>query len=268
MNKAAFHAFIALVFLFLLLPLVTVVIGSFASSAVMVFPPQGFTTRWYFEIPPEFYDSAQISLITAVCTAVVASLVGTPTALALVRGRFPGKAVLNAICLSPLSVPSLVFAVAAFQFTTTIWKIAGFALDDTITGLVLAQSALGIPFVIRAVIAAHANFDGALEEASLSLGATPAYTFVRVTLPLLLPGIVSGAVFAFMMSFDDVTVALFLGGANVTTLPVKIFTSIEFSLDVWVMAVASLVILVSLVVLIVIDRLVGFEKFYGTTRTS
>jgi len=265
-GKWIFNGFIALVFIFLILPLVAVVLSSVSASPVMVFPPSGFTLDAYNHIPSEFADAARVSLIAAFGTAFIAAVIGTPTALALVRGRFPGRSVVNALCLSPLTIPSLVFAVAAFQFTTTVWRLTGVALDDTIPGLILAQSALAIPFVIRAVVAAQANFDGTLEEASLNLGASPLYTFFKVTLPLLLPGIVSGTVFAFLMSFDDVTIALFIGGANVTTLPVKIFTSIEFSLDVWVMAVASIVILISLLLLIVVDRLIGFDKFYGTAR--
>jgi len=260
------RTFVGLVFAFLLLPLVAVVVSSFASTPVMVFPPSGFTTQWYGQIPGEFYQAAWTSLIVATGTAVLSVLVGTPTALGLARGELPGHATINALMLSPLMVPTLVIAVAAFQFTKVVWQMSGVALDDTIPGLILAQSAFTIPFVLRSVIAGHANFDRTLEEASQNLGATPWQTFRRVTLPLLAPGIASGAIFAFLMSFDDLPVALFLSGGSVTTLPVKLFTSIEFSLDIWIMAVASMVIGVSLVLMVILDRTIGCDKFVGATR--
>jgi putative spermidine/putrescine transport system permease protein len=180
----------------------------------MVFPPAGFTTRWYTHIPPEFYNAAWTSIVTAGGTALLSVLVGTPTALAIVRGNLPGRLFISALCLSPLTVPTLIIAVGAFQFTTAVWQVTGVALDDTKIGLILAQSAFGIPFVIRSVVANDANFDRTLEEASANLGATPMRTFWTVTMPLLAPGIVSGGMFALLMSLDDVPVALFLAAVS------------------------------------------------------
>jgi putative spermidine/putrescine transport system permease protein len=131
----------------------------------------------------------------------------------------------------------------------------------------LGHSAFTIPFVIRSAIAAQAHYDMSLEEAALNLGAGPVATFFRVTLPLLSPGIAAGAIFAFLASFDDVPVALFLGGPDSITLPVKIFTSIEFSFDASVMAVATLIIAGSMLLMLVIDRLFGLETFLGTGRS-
>lgn len=258
-------AFIAGVFIFLLLPILAVAVSSISSSSPLSFPPQGFTLHWYRAISGEYLEALRVSLIVAASTTAIATLVGVPASLALVRGRFPGLALFNAFCLSPLMVPTLIIAVAAFQFTVVLWDLFGLSVAGTLTGLILAQSAFTIPFVIRVVIAGHAHFDGALEEAARNLGATPLETFFRVTLPMLLPGIVSGAIFAFIMSFDDVAVALFVGGGEAMTLPVRIYTAVEFNFDADIMAVSTLVTLGSLALMLVLDRLIGIDRFSNAT---
>jgi putative spermidine/putrescine transport system permease protein len=264
--RIAFRTVVAAVFAFLLLPIAMVVISSFSASAVMAFPPAGQTTRWYAAISPAFVQALNVSLLVAAGTTALATLVGTPAALALVRGRFPGRNLIGAFCLSPLMVPTLVIGIAAYQFTFVAFDVLGLSLGGSVTGLILGQTAFTIPFVIRAAVAGQAHFDSALEEAALSLGATPLQTFFRITLPLLAPGIVSGAIFAFLMSFDDIPVALYLGGGDATTLPVKIFTTIEFSFTADVMALASLIVFVSLALMVALDRFVGLDRFFGATR--
>jgi putative spermidine/putrescine transport system permease protein len=259
--RALRAVFVTGVFVFLLLPILAVAVSSFSSSSPLSFPPQGFTLHWYRAISDEYFEALRVSLLVALSTTAIATLVGVPAALALVRGRFPGRAFFNAFCLSPLMVPTLIIAVAAFQFTIVLWDAFGLSVAGTVTGLVLAQSAFTIPFVVRAVIAGHAHFDGALEEAARNLGASPLETFFRVTLPLLLPGIVSGAIFAFVMSFDDIAVALFVGGGDAMTLPVKIYTSVEFNFDADIMAVSTLVTAGSLALMLVLDRLIGIDRF-------
>jgi len=261
-----FRGFVAMVFVFLLLPLVMVVLTSFSETAVLKFPPTSFTLKWYENIGHEFIVALKVSLIVSAGTTVIATLVGTMAALAMVRGRFPGRGAMAAFCLSPLMVPTLVIGVAGFQFANTLWDLTNVSLLGSIPGLILAQSAFTIPFVIRAAVAGQAHFDTAIEEAALSLGATPWQTFWRVTLPILTPGVVSGAVFAFVMSFDDVPVALFMGGGDVVTFPVKIYTSVEFNFDADLMAISTLVVGASLIVMLVLDRLIGVDKFFGAAR--
>jgi putative spermidine/putrescine transport system permease protein len=256
---------VSLIFGFLLVPIAVVVVGSFSSSPVLAFPPKGFTLFWYQSISPDFIEAMRVSLIVAVGTTALAVLVGTPAAIALVRSRMRGKALVSMLCLSPLTVSTLVIGVAAFQYTNKIWELTGLSFGGDIPTLILGQAAFTIPFVIRAVITAQAHFDYSLEEASLNLGATPWQTFVRVTVPTLMPGIISGAIFAFIMSFDDVPVALFLGGSTVT-LPVKIYTSVEFAIDADVMAVGTIVILGSFVCMLALDRVIGLDKFFGHAR--
>ncbi|MFT4268433.1 MAG: ABC transporter permease [Xenophilus sp.] len=259
-------AFVGLVLLFLVAPLAAVVLSSFSASGVMNFPPTGFTTHWYRVIDASYWGAARNSLVVAACTTAIATLAGTPAALVLARGRFPGRAALAAFCLSPLMVATLVIGVAAFQFSFLLWDWFGLNLSGSIPGLVLAHSAFTIPFVIRAVVAAQAHHDHALEEAARSLGAGPAETFLRVTLPLLLPGVVSGGIFAFVMSFDDIAIALFLGGGDAMTLPVKIYTSVEFNFNPDLMAVSSLVTGASLLLMLLLDKLTGLERVAGGAR--
>ena len=267
MGPFMLRAVVAMVFVFLLLPLATVVVASFSSGAPLAFPPPGFTTDWYRNIAPEFFSALGTSLYIATGTMIIATIVGTLAALALQRGMLPGRRLLATLCLSPLMVPTLVIGVAAFQFTLVLWDVFGISVADTPFVIMLGHSAFTIPFVIRSAVAAQAHYDMSLEEAALNLGASPLRTFFRVTLPLLSPGIAAGAIFAFLASFDDVPVALFLGGSNAITLPGKIFTSIEFSFDASVMAVATLIIVGSILLMLVIDRLVGLEAFLGSGRS-
>ncbi len=266
MARLFLNALVALVMIFLLMPLLAVAFASVSTGAPLAFPPSGFTLAWYERISPDFYAALRVSVIVALGATAISTVVGTLAALALQRGRLPGKRLLSILCLSPLMVPTLVIGVAAFQFVLVVWDIFGLSVADTTLALILGHSAFCVPFVIRSALAVQAHYDMTLEEAALNLGASRVQTFFRITLPLLMPGIVSGAIFAFLASFDDVPVALFLGGSSTVTLPVKIFTSIEFSFDASVMAVATLVVAVSLALMLVIDRLIGIETFIGTGR--
>ncbi len=265
--KLALRVFVGTVLVFLLLPVLTVAIASFSSSPVLVFPPAGFTLYWYENISKDYFDALRVSLIVGLGTSALATLVGTPAALAIVRGQFPGKALISTLCLSPLMVSTLVIGVALFQYTIALWDIFGVSVGGTIPALILGQASFTIPFVIRAAIAGQAHFDHSVEEASINLGATPMQTFFRITLPILMPGIASGAIFAFITSFDDVAVALFVGAGSNPTLPVKIYTSVEFSIDASVMAIGTVVICGSLICVMIMERLVGVERFFGSVRT-
>src|SRR5581483_1642885 len=166
MKQAVVTALLTAAFVFLLAPIVVVVISSFNAVGVLSFPPHSFTTRWYAEIDPSYYRALTVSLILASITVVIAVAVGVPGALALARGRFPGRDALNAICLSPLMVPALVMGVAAFQFSLAIWDHFHLTLGGTIVGLVVGHLTFAIPFVVRAVLAGHTRFDHSVEEAA------------------------------------------------------------------------------------------------------
>ncbi len=264
MKSAISTVLLTAVFVFLLAPIIVVVVSSFNAVGVLSFPPRSFTTRWYSEIDPTYTKALLVSLKVAAITVSIAVVVGVPGALALARGSFPGRSVLNAACLSPLMVPALVVGVAAFQFSLIIWDHFGVALGGTIAGLVLGHLTFAIPFVVRAVLAAHTRFDYSIEEAAQSLGATPGQTFFHVTLPMLRPGIASGAIFAFLISLDEVPIALFMGSGDNTTLPVKIFTAMEINFGGDILAVASVIVVVSVVLMFMLDRVVGLERLFAT----
>lgn len=266
MGTAILRAILLATFVFLLAPIVMVVVSSFNGVGVFAFPPREFTTRWYYEIDPGYYSALYVSLIVATCTTLLAILVGVPAALALARGRFAGRDVLNAIVLSPLMVPALVTGVALFQFSLLFWDVFGVGLAGSIPGLVIGHLTFAIPFVVRAVLASHTQYDTSIEEAAQSLGARPLRTFFEVTLPILKPGIVSGAVFAFLISLDEVPIALFMGGGDATTLPVKVFTAIEITFGGDILAVSSLIVGASILVMLVLDRLVGLERLFVAKR--
>jgi putative spermidine/putrescine transport system permease protein len=264
MTRLLLFVLLLLTFVFLLAPIITVVVSSFNAVGVFSFPPRAFTTRWYEQIDPSFYRALYVSLIVGTITSALSVLVGVPGALALARGRFPGRDLLNAVALSPLMVPALVTGVALFQFSLIFWDAFHASLGGTIAGLVVGHLTFGIPFVVRAVLASHSRFDLSLEEAAQNLGATPLQTFFEITAPLLKPGVTTGVIFAFLMSLDEVPISLFMGGGDATTLPVKIFTAIEIAFGGDILAVASLIVLASLVLMLALDRLVGIEQLFIT----
>jgi len=266
--KLIFYFAVSLVYGFLLLPVVMIAWSSVATSPILTFPPTGFTLDWYQAIPSEFISALKVSLQVATATTVLATVVGVPAALAIVRGRFPGRRLINLFCLSPLMVPTLVIGVASFQFWARMTDIIGFNPGGSILGVVLGQAAFTTPYVIRSALAGQANLDSSLEEAALSLGARPLRTFFKITLPILAPGITSGAILAFLMSLDDVPVSLFMGGGAATTLPVKIFTSIQFSLDPQVMAIATILMMMSLLLMLALEWTMGIDKFFGIRESA
>jgi putative spermidine/putrescine transport system permease protein len=264
MGAVLYRVVVAAVIVFLMLPIVFVVFSSFGASSLMTFPPKSFSLHWYEAIPSDYYESLRVSLVVAFSTAVIAAITGTGTALAISRGRFAGTKALATFNLAPLMVPSLVIAVALFQFTGIFFDWTGIDLVGTLAGLVIGHCACATPYVVRSVVASHSHFDHSLEEAALSLGAGRWRTMFLITLPVLLPGIIAGALFAFLISWDDLPVALFMaGGESTTTFPVKIYSSIEYSMEPDVMAISAIIVYVSLALVVLLDRLVGVEKLLG-----
>lgn len=252
----------ALVYAFVMAPIVVVVLASFTAAEYTSFPPHGLSLRWYLEIAdnPEFIESFRVSAVVAVVTGVLATVLGTLAALVLVRQRFPGRDAVNAFFLSPLMLPAVILGIALLQFYTRV------GITRTPFALVCGHLVITVPYVIRLVAASLAGFDRSLELAAMNLGATPWQAFRRVTLPLIRPGIVAGATFATIVSFDDVSVSLFLAGPHSTTLPVRIFSYIEQTFDPLATAVCSVLILVAAVGVVVIERSIGLGRMFGATE--
>jgi putative spermidine/putrescine transport system permease protein len=231
---------------FLMAPTLVVVPMSVTASNALTFPPEGFSTRWYEKMLTDpqwstgFVNSAQVASLTA----VLATVLGTLAALGTVRGRFPGKSAVNALVLSPLIVPVIIIAIGMFSLFVR-WKITG-----SIVGLVLAHTALALPFVVINVATSLRTIDRNLELAAMSLGADPVRTFLRITLPMILPGVFAGALFAFITSWDEVVVSIFLTTARFRTLPVEMWEQVRQVVDPTVAAVSTTLLAVTTTILL------------------
>jgi putative spermidine/putrescine transport system permease protein len=236
---------------FLILPLVVIVPLSFSASGFLAFPLPGLSLRWY----GEFFTSApwqlslRNSLIVASATTVAATFLGTLAALGLSRARLPGQTLLMGLIVSPMVVPIVIVAVGVY------FAYAPFGLSGSLVGLTLAHTALAAPFVVITVSATLQGFDANQARAGASLGASPAVVFWRIVLPLILPGVISGALFAFVTSFDEVVVALFLTGPAERTLPRQMFTGMRENISPVITAAASLLILLSVLLLTALELL-------------
>ncbi|MCP1309403.1 ABC transporter permease [Paenibacillus tyrfis] len=253
-----------LVVLFVVSPLLVIIPTSLTSAKYLSFPPVGFSFQWYAKIfdRPEFVDSFWFSLQLAALTAVISTLLGTIAGLALHKYKFPGKGLINGLLLSPLTVPALIIGIAALLFFTRI------GLAGTFTGLLLAHTLISIPYVVRLVLTGLSSFDYTLERAAYILGAKPLNVFWDITMPLLKPAIISGMIFAFLTSFDNVTVSLFLVSPTTTTLPMALFSYMQETLDPLVASVSSVVILLSLVFIIILERGYGLDRLFGSNSHS
>jgi putative spermidine/putrescine transport system permease protein len=237
-----YRTFIALVYLFILAPIIFVVMSSFGGAAILSFPPTELTLRWYESISGTLVDGLVTSLIIAGTTVLLAVLLGTGIALAIARGRGSYPQLLKTITVAPLAMPHLAIGIALFHASLLIWDQTGMQLAGSRAGLIIAHLVIAMPYVVRAVAVGHEHFDRSIEEAAVNLGASRWYALKRVTLPMLLPGILSGALLAFLASFDDVPIALFMGGGpDSTTLPIRILQAVEFSFQPDVMAISSLI---------------------------
>jgi putative spermidine/putrescine transport system permease protein len=241
LGSIALWAVTILTLIFLIAPSLIVIPMSFSAGETLSFPPPGYSLRWYenFFTRPEWRLAARNSVIVAVLTTVVATVLGTGVSIALVRGRIPMRNLVTSIFLTPMIVPVIVTAVAVYGLYVR------FRLVGTIQGLVLAHTVLALPFVMINVSAVLQGMDIRLEHAARSLGATPLRTFFLVTLPLIRPGILAGALFAFITSFDELVVALFISGDRAATLPVQIWSGLRFEINPTVAAVSTLLILLS-----------------------
>ncbi len=247
-SRLALYALVAAVAVFLVAPMLIVVPMSFSGSSELHFPPDGFSTRWYerFFTDPLWTNALITSLQVALATVVVSTVLGTLAALGLTRGRYPFRTSVNGLILSPLVVPVVIVAIGMY-FVFVDLRIAG-----TLPGLVAAHSVLAIPFVIINVSISLRTIDRNLEFAAQNLGASPWRTFRRITLPLILPGVAAGAAFAFITSWDEVVVAIFLSSPLVRTLPVVMWSQVRSVIDPTIAAVATMVMLVTTVSLLVI----------------
>jgi len=254
------NAVVVLLYLFLLSPIIIVVIAAFNSGEYLRFPPEGFSVRWFrsFMSSDAFIDAFTFSLRLAVVVTILATVIGTAAAMYIVRYSRRFRSLLQLLMISPLPVPSILTGIALliFFYTSDLGT-------TSFINLVIGHTLVCLPYVFLTVSTVLVGFDRSLEEAARSLGAGPMTTFFRITLPILKSGIVSGAVFAFIISFDEFSISLLLSGVGSTPLPVQLFDYLRFSFDPTAAAVSTVTIAMTVIVVLVTERLVGLESLYN-----
>jgi putative spermidine/putrescine transport system permease protein len=247
---------VTVLYLFLLAPILVVVGISFDSESSMAFPPQGFSLQWYEKLTQnqDFITGFKVSLITAGGVALGARRIGVPVALAIARFEFRGREALSAFFLSPLLVPAIVLGLAL------LLVLAPLRITGTYAGLIVAHLSITIPYVIRTASMSLLTLNRSCEEAARTLGASAWVTFRKVTLPLIAPGVLAGGVIAFLISFDEAVISLFVVGPRATTLPVEIFHYVETRTDPQIAALSVVLIAISILFVVIIERVMGLKR--------
>jgi putative spermidine/putrescine transport system permease protein len=240
--RGVLNVFVALILIILVAPILIIVPLSLSSARYFVFPPPGFSLQWYerFLGRPEWTDSIVVSLEVAVLSTVISLAAGVPAALALVRGRFRLKALVYGLTLAPMILPSVIISISLFFF------FSRFGMIGSPVAIALGHSVVALPVVVLIMSATLSGFDIQLENAAVSLGASPFQAFRRVTLPLVASGVASSAIFAFLVSFDELMISLFLATPNTVTLPVRIWTTVLWQVEPTIAAVSTLLIVIAL----------------------
>ncbi len=254
---------IAAVYAFLFAPLAVIVGASLNGgsnrSGGLMFPPRHLSLDWYFAIPASHVRSVGLSVALGIVATLAACLIALPAGLGLVRSRVKGRGLAEIVFRLPLQVPVVIVGLSFFYSLYAVDDALGSTLTGSFAGLVDRAFFVLTPFVIGSVIAVLQRFDDRLEEAAQSLGAARWRTFRRVTLPVIAPGLFAGAVYAFMVSFCDVPISLFLAGPNTVTFPVTIFHSLETDFDATVLASSTIVMLFGMVLLVLVQRFIGLD---------
>ena len=248
------------VFIYLIAPLFVIFPLSFSHDEFLIFSeemkrldPDGFSTRWYKDMvwgtKNPWGLAAKNSLMIAFFATIGSVLIGTLAAVGLSSRHMPYRGVIMAILISPMIVPLIISGVAIFFFMAKV------GLAATHTGIVLAHIILGTPFVVITVTATLSGFDHSVTRAASSLGSTPFNTFMKITLPLITPGVISGGLFAFVTSFDEVVVVLFLAGLENTTIPIQMWIGLREQLSPTILAVATCLIILSTLILVTAELL-------------
>tara|TARA_B100001093_G_scaffold47605_1_gene40443 strand:+ start:3829 stop:4680 length:852 start_codon:yes stop_codon:yes gene_type:complete len=254
----SFLIFCACVFLFLIAPILVIIPLSFNAEpyftfteGMMALDKEAYSVRWYEDIAtnPQWIFSAKNSIFVATFSTLIATVLGTLAALGLSQSHMPYRPLVMGVLISPMIVPLIISAAGMFFFYSKI------GLSQTMPGLILAHSVLGTPFVVITVTATLAGFDHSLTKAAQSLGSGTSRTFFKIQMPLILPGVVSGALFAFITSFDEVVVVFFLAGFEQRTIPRQMWAGIREQISPTILAVATILVCVSILLLTTVELL-------------
>ena len=254
----SFLIFCACVFLFLIAPILVIIPLSFNAEpyftfteGMMALDKEAYSVRWYKDIAtnPQWIFSAKNSIFVATFSTLIATVLGTLAALGLSQPHMPYRPLVMGVLISPMIVPLIISAAGMFFFYSKI------GLSQTMPGLILAHAVLGTPFVVITVTATLAGFDHSLTKAAQSLGSGTSRTFFKIQMPLILPGVVSGALFAFITSFDEVVVVFFLAGFEQRTIPRQMWAGIREQISPTILAVATILVCVSILLLTTVELL-------------
>ncbi len=281
-------AFCTFVLFFLVAPLVVVIPLSFTSSPFLSFTPEmlsldpeGFSVRWYKGLfgmcddidanistmcTDKWMTGAQSSILIAIASTLLATFLGTLAALGLSSENMPARRLIMALMISPLIVPLIITASGMAFFFAKPFGIEWLSLTATWPGIILAHTILGLPFVVITVTSTLVGFDKSLIRAGANLGGTPAYNFFKIQMPLIAPGMISGALFAFITSFDEIVIILFVGGPDQHTLPLQMWSGIRQEISPTILSAATILVLFSVVLLSTLEMLRRrSEKLRGIT---
>lgn len=261
-GRVAFLAAVILAYAVVFAPIVTVIVISFFDQEIVSFPPEALTLKWYVNAwaQRDFARGFLTSLEIALAATAFGVPIGTAASLALVRGRIPGRGIINMILLAPLAVPAIVAGSALYMFYLRAEDWLDMDIKATLGGLVAANVLITIPWTVRLVTASLSGLDRSAEEAAANLGARPFTVFRRVTLPMLRPGIVAAALFSFVSSFENLELNLLLVGPGRTTLPVAMLSYLDFRMDPTLAAVATAQIVMVSILMLVTDRFVKLSR--------
>jgi putative spermidine/putrescine transport system permease protein len=248
--------FVVAIAIFMLVPLVVVIASSVSASEFLVFPPSGVSLRWYGEVlsSSAYLAAAFTSVKLALLTVILSLCMGTAAAIALTRFALPGRAFIASLFLSPLILPSLIFAIGLLM----VFSIYGDG--PSFSGMVIGHTVITIPYVIRTVTASLVDMNPDLDEAARMMGARWWQRYILVILPQCKSGMAAGAFFAFNISFDDAIIVLFMRVPDVETLPMRIYSTLEFSPDPSVAAVSTIMIAMTIALVLLLDRIFGLSR--------
>lgn len=250
---------VVLLYLFLLAPLFPVLIISFSSEAYLSFPPAGWSMRWYWALLENqtFIAAMRLSVLVAVTSTILGLAAGIPAAFAIARLRLPGRDLLLSLFTAPLVVPSIVLGLGLLLIFVML------RMNGSVPGLVAAHTMIVSPFVIRILLTGFLTIPNDVEAAAASLGAPPLRVFTRITLPLLRPAIIGATLLSFLISFDEVAMTLFLTGTSSVTLPIAVYRYTAERTDPQIAALAVLLILFSIILMFIIERVIGLTRAIG-----
>lgn len=249
--------FTFLVFVFLLGPLLIISVTSFEGGSILKFPIETFSFKWYENIfkVSMFLTTFKTSIIVSLAGNLLALMLGIPAAYALSRFDFKGKSVLNAVFISPILIPGIVLGFTFLRYIVTTYHIPIY------TGLFIGHTIIMLPFVIRVISSSLSTFDFSIEEAAHSLGASKIGTFFQVVLPNIKSGIIAAVMIAFLESFNNVDISVFMTGPGVSTFPIQMLTYVETYFDPTVAAISVLLMIVTAFFMFIVERLMGLSYF-------